>query len=81
MLFKILQNIARRVFEKAITDVDNTLRKKRERGILKNTGKKGKYFLTRSGDILYSPGYGNLFYLLVYLTQDMVSLWLLLSFS
>ena len=39
MLFEILQNIARKVFEKAITDVDNYLRIKRERGKLKNTGK------------------------------------------
>ena len=54
MLFEILQNIARKVFEKAITDIDNYLRNKRERGKLKNTGKREKYFLTRFGDILYS---------------------------
>lgn len=54
MLFEILQNITRRVFEKAITDMDNYLRIKRERGKLKNTGKREKYFLTRFGDILYS---------------------------
>ena len=54
MLFEILQNIARRVFEKAITDIDSYLRHKRERGKLKNTGKREKYFLTRFGDILYS---------------------------
>jgi len=54
MLFEILQNIARRVFEKAITDIDSYLRSKRERGKLKNTGKREKYFLTRFGDILYS---------------------------
>ena len=54
MLFEILQNIARKVFEKAITDIDSYLRNKRERGKLKNTGKREKYFLTRSGDILYS---------------------------
>ena len=53
MLFEILQNIARKVFEKAITDIDNILRKKRERGKLKNTGKREKYFLTRFGNILY----------------------------
>jgi len=53
MLFEILQNIARRVFEKAITDIDDTLRKNRERGKLRNTGKREKYFLTRFGDILY----------------------------
>jgi len=54
MLFEILQYIARKVFEKAITDIDDTLRNKRERGKLKNTGKREKYFLTRFGDILYS---------------------------
>jgi len=54
MLFEISQNIARKVFEKAITDIDNYLRNKRERGKLKNTGKREKYFLTRFGDILYS---------------------------
>jgi len=54
MIFEILQSIARKVFEKAITDVDDYLRNKRERGELKNTGKRKKYFLTRFGDILYS---------------------------
>lgn len=51
---KYLKNIARKVFEKAITDIDNYLRDKRKRGELKNTGKRKKYFLTRFGDILYS---------------------------
>jgi len=54
MIFEILQNIARKVFEKAFTDIDDYLRSKRERGKLKNTGKREKYFLTRFGDILYS---------------------------
>ena len=54
MLFEILQNIARKAFEKAIIDIDNYLRHKRERGKLKNTGKKEKYFLTRFGDLLYA---------------------------
>jgi len=54
MIFEISQNIARKVFEKAITDIDDYLRNKRERGKLKNTGKREKYFLTRFGDILYS---------------------------
>ena len=54
MIFEISQNIACRVFEKAITDIDGYLRNKRERGKLKNTGKREKYFLTRFGDILYS---------------------------
>ena len=54
MLFEILQNIAHKVFEKAITDIDSHLRSKREGGKLKNTGKREKYFPTRFGDILYS---------------------------
>jgi len=54
MLFEILQNIARKVFEKALTGIDDYLRNKRERGKLKNTGKREKYFLTRFGDILYA---------------------------
>ena len=54
MLFEISQNIARKVFEKALTDIDIYLRNKREKGKLKNTGKRKKYFLTRFGDILYS---------------------------
>ena len=54
MVFEISQNIARKVFEKALTDIDSYLRNKRERGKLKNTGRRKKYFLTRFGDILYS---------------------------
>ena len=54
MIFEISQNIARKVFEKALTDIDSYLRNKRERGKLKNTGKRKKYFLTRFGDILYA---------------------------
>ena len=54
MLFEISQNITGKVFEKAITDIDNYLCIKRERGKLKNTGKRKKYFLTRLGDILYA---------------------------
>jgi hypothetical protein len=54
MIFEISQNIARKVFEKTLTDIDSYLRNKRERGKLKNTGKRKKYFLTRFGDILYA---------------------------
>ena len=54
MIFEIFQNIAGKVFEKALTDLDDYLRSKRERGKLKNTDKRGKYFLTRFSDILYS---------------------------
>jgi len=53
MIFEISQHLAGKVFEKALTDLDDYLRNKRERGKLKNTGKRGKYFLTRFGDILY----------------------------
>ena len=42
MIFEISQNIARRVFEKVITDIDNYLRNKGEREELKNTGKRKK---------------------------------------
>jgi hypothetical protein len=42
MIFEISQHLARRVFEKAITDLDKCLRDKRERGELKNTGKRKK---------------------------------------
>jgi len=61
MLFEILQNIARKVFEKALTNLDNYLRIKRERGKLKNTGKRKKYFLTRFGDILSTSALFPLF--------------------
>lgn len=54
MIFEISQHLAGKVFEKAITDLDDYLRNKRERGELKNTGKREKYFLTRFGDILYA---------------------------
>lgn len=54
MIFDISQNIARKVAEKALADIDNYLRKKRERGELKNTGKRKKYFITRFGNIFYS---------------------------
>ena len=42
MIFEISQNIARRAFEKAITDIDDYLLIRRERGKLKNTGKRKK---------------------------------------
>jgi len=54
MIFEITQTIACKVFEKAITDIDGHLCNKRKRGILKNTGKRKKYFLARFGDICYS---------------------------
>jgi hypothetical protein len=43
MTFEISQNIGRKVFEKAITDINNYLRhKRRERGKLKKTSKRKK---------------------------------------
>jgi len=48
MLFEILQNIARKVFEKASTDIDDYLSNMRERGKLKNTGKRKNTFLPAS---------------------------------
>ena len=51
MIFEITQTIACKVFEKALADIDTYLRNQRKRGLLKNTGKRKKYFLTRFGDI------------------------------
>jgi len=51
MIFDITQTIAYKVFEKALTDIDSNLRHQRKKGLLKNTGKRKKYFLTRFGDI------------------------------
>lgn len=49
MIFKISQNIACKVFEKALTDIDGYLRNKRERGKLKNTGKREIHLYTQEG--------------------------------
>ncbi|MEA2021726.1 MAG: ISLre2 family transposase [Candidatus Caldatribacteriota bacterium] len=54
MIFDITQTIACKVFEKALADIDSNLRHQREKGLLKNTGKRKKYFLTRFGDICYT---------------------------
>jgi hypothetical protein len=51
MIFDIIQAIARKVFTKALADIDSYLRKNRRRGALKNTGKRNKTFLTRFGDV------------------------------
>ena len=44
MLFETLQNIACKVFEKAITNIDSYLRKNRERGKLKTPIKEKNIF-------------------------------------
>jgi hypothetical protein len=54
MIFEITQTIACKVFEKALADIDGKLRQMRERSLLKNTGKRKKYVLTRFGDICYT---------------------------
>jgi hypothetical protein len=51
MIFDMIQAIARKVFTKALADIDSCLRKNRRRGQLKNTGKRSKTFLTRFGDV------------------------------
>ena len=51
LIFDIIQAIARKVFTKALADIDSYLRKNRRRGKLKNTGKRSKTFLTRFGDV------------------------------
>jgi len=51
LIFDIIQAIARKVFSKALADIDSCLRKNRRRGQLKNTGKRSKTFLTRFGDV------------------------------
>jgi hypothetical protein len=53
MVFDITQRIGRKVIEKTLGDVDNVLRNTRPKGVLENTGKRAKYFLTRLGDIRY----------------------------
>jgi hypothetical protein len=53
MIFDIIQAIARKVFTKALADIDSYLRKNRRRGQLKNTGKRSKTFLTRFGDVTF----------------------------
>ena len=49
MIFDITQTIACKVFEKALTDIDDNLRNKRNRGILKTPVKGKSTFLPVSG--------------------------------
>ena len=51
MIFDIVQEIAQIVMSKALSEVDQYLRKNRRRGELVNTGKRDKTFLTRFGDV------------------------------
>jgi len=53
MVFDILQQIGRKVLEKALADIDSILKARRPKGTLINTGMRAKYFLTRLGDIRY----------------------------
>lgn len=61
LTFDTLENIVHRtgdelkrlVIEKAIKDIDEQLRKGRAKKQLENRGKRGKYLLTRFGDIRY----------------------------
>ncbi len=54
LIFDIIQKIAQMVMSKALTDIDDCLRKNRIRGQLENTGKRKKTFLTRFGDVSIS---------------------------
>ncbi len=53
IVFHAVQQIGRKTLEKALFDIDESLRKARPKRTLANTGKKPKYFLTRLGDIRY----------------------------
>lgn len=52
-VFDITQQIGQKALEKALYDIDDKLRQTRQKGTLKNTGKRPKYLLTRLGDIRY----------------------------
>ncbi|MFH1752921.1 MAG: ISLre2 family transposase [Candidatus Omnitrophota bacterium] len=52
-VFDITQALGRKVLEKALIDVDERLKTTRSKGVLMNTGKRAKYFMTRLGDIRY----------------------------
>lgn len=52
-VFDINRQIGQKALEKALYDIDDKLRQTRQKGTLKNTGKRPKYFLTRLGDIRY----------------------------
>jgi len=51
MIFDMILKIAQIAFSKALSDIDDYLRKNRRRAKLKNTGKRKKTFLTRFGDV------------------------------
>ena len=53
MVFDITQRIGRKTIERALGDIDSALKDSRPKGVLENTGKREKYFLTRLGDIRY----------------------------
>jgi len=52
-VFDITQQIGKKVLEKALYDIDDKLRQTRQKGTIKNTGKRPKYLLTRLDDIRY----------------------------
>ena len=52
-VFNTIQAIGRKTLEKALFDIDEKLRETRPKGMLKNAGKREKFFLTRLGDIRY----------------------------
>ena len=52
-IFDTTQALGRKVLEKTLSDIDERLKAARPKGVLVNTGKRAKYFLTRLGDIRY----------------------------
>jgi len=53
MVFEITQRLGRHVIKSILQNIDNILRAQRPKGTLTNGGMRGKYFLTRLGDIRY----------------------------
>ena len=53
MIFETSQELSRAVIQKALEDLDKMLKDQRPEGILENTGKRLKHFMTRFGNITY----------------------------
>lgn len=53
MIFETSQEISRAVTRKALEDLDKVLKTDRPEGVLENTGKRTKHFMTRFGNITY----------------------------
>lgn len=53
MIFETSQELSRAVTKKALEDLDKLLKDQRPQGVLENTGKRIKHFMTRFGNITY----------------------------